>query len=363
MMRNKFKRRAAMGWLMLALALGVTGMARAQDTATEIERETDERNREQAEAAREAEQAALEARLDAAQSRMEIAAREIAMLSAQLVGEATSLALRSLFDAAPRPMLGVNIDDSNHQGVPVLAVTPGGPADEAGLRAGDVLTRIDDVPLGNGPDTSGSSKLSRKMKSVSAGQAVTVHYLRQGEEQQVTVTPRELDPGEIFLALEEAGDLDFDLEDLEDLEELRHLGSLSGLEAMGHGPVKFFFGGAGRWSDMELVTLSPDLGSYFGSDEGILVVKAPADPSLELKDGDVILDIGGRTPTSPEHAMRILRSYEAGESLRLGVIREKRRVNLDIQVPATSETEDDVPGVAEPARFERKIIIGPPEEA
>ncbi len=133
-------------------------------------------------------------------------------------------------------------------------------------------------------------------------------------------------------------------------------------EAMGHGPVKLFLGGAGRWGDMELVTLSPDLGSYFGSDEGILVVKAPADPSLELKDGDVILDIGGRTPTSPEHAMRILRSYEAGESLRLGVIREKRRVDLDIEVPATSETGDDVRS-AEPARFERKIVIGPPEEA
>src|SRR5439155_6359849 len=68
------------------------------------------------------------------------------------------------------------------------------------------------------------------------------------------------------------------------------------------------------WGDLELVSLNPDLGEYFGTKEGVLVVKAPADSSLPLKSGDVILKIGDRTPSSPSHAMRILRSYEAGES-------------------------------------------------
>src|SRR2546425_7956477 len=68
------------------------------------------------------------------------------------------------------------------------------------------------------------------------------------------------------------------------------------------------------WGDLELVGLNPDLGEYFGTKEGLLVVKAPADSSLPVKGGDVILSIGGRKPSSPSHAMRILRSYEAGET-------------------------------------------------
>lgn len=359
-MRHELKRVAAMFWLLLALALGATSLAKAQDADAEARREASEQARQEAESARAREQEELEARLDEAQARMETAAREIAILSAQLVGDATTLALRSIFETEPRPMLGVNIGDSDDTGVPVLAVTPGGPADEAGLRAGDVLVRIDDVALGDDEESSGSKKLTDKMKTVSVDQDVTVRYLRQGREAEVVVTPRELDPGEIFLAMEESGDFDFDLEGLEDLEQLRHLESLSGLKAMGHGPHRFILGGAGRWGDMELVTLTPDLGRYFGTEEGLLVVRAPADASLELKDGDVILDIGGRKPASPEHAMRILRSYESGESLSLGVIREQRRVTLDIQVPAGDEADA---GEMEPARFERKIVIGPPERA
>jgi hypothetical protein len=344
-LKNELKSFAAMVWLLLALVLGTTGLARAQDADAE---------------AHDPEQDELEARLEEAQTRMEQAAREIAILSAQLVGDATTLALRSIFETEPRPMLGVNIGNSDDRGVPVLAVTPGGPADEAGLRAGDVLTRIDDVALGDDPEASGSKKLTDKMRSVSADQEVTLRYLRQGNEEEVMVTPRELDPGEIFLAMEESGDFDFDFEGLEDLEQLRHLESLSELKAMGPGPHRFILGGAGRWGDMELVTLTPDLGGYFGTDEGLLVVRAPTDEALKLKDGDVILDIGGRKPSSPGHAMRILRSYESGESLSLGVIREQRRIRLDIELPAG---EDADPGITEPARFEREIEIGPAEEA
>ena len=45
--------------------------------------------------------------------------------------------------------------------------------------------------------------------------------------------------------------------------------------------------------DMELATISPQLGSYFGTDKGVLVVRAPTDGALKLEDGDVILAIDG----------------------------------------------------------------------
>src|SRR2546426_3153204 len=62
------------------------------------------------------------------------------------------------------------------------------------------------------------------------------------------------------------------------------------------------------WGDLELVSLNADLGEYFGTKEGVLVVKAPADSSLPLKGGDVITSIGGGEAAEPTPATRILRT-------------------------------------------------------
>ena len=88
---------------------------------------------------------------------------------------------------------------------------------------------------------------------------------------------------------------------------------------------------------MELVNLNPDLGEYFGIKEGILVVKAPADSGLPLKGGDVILAIGGRKPSSASHTMRILRSYEAGETVTIDVMRKQKRTSVTWHVPSQED--------------------------
>jgi S1-C subfamily serine protease len=85
------------------------------------------------------------------------------------------------------------------------------------------------------------------------------------------------------------------------------------------------------------VSLNPDLGEYFGTKEGVLVVKASADSSLPLKSGDVITSIGGRKPASPEHAMRILRSYEKGETVSLEIMRKQKRMTVAWKVPSRED--------------------------
>jgi S1-C subfamily serine protease len=88
---------------------------------------------------------------------------------------------------------------------------------------------------------------------------------------------------------------------------------------------------------MELVALNPDLGEYFGADHGVLVVRAPKeDDTLGLQSGDVILGIGDRDIKSPEHAMRILRSYEPEEELLLHIIRRGRSETLTVTVPEST---------------------------
>jgi hypothetical protein len=87
------------------------------------------------------------------------------------------------------------------------------------------------------------------------------------------------------------------------------------------------------WAGMQLAALTPALGAYFGTDKGLLVLRGPGNDVLGLRDGDVILDIGGREPSGPEHALRILASFERGETLRIAIMREQRRQVLELQIP------------------------------
>ncbi|MDD5563470.1 MAG: PDZ domain-containing protein, partial [Thermoanaerobaculaceae bacterium] len=91
--------------------------------------------------------------------------------------------------------------------------------------------------------------------------------------------------------------------------------------------------GGRAWRDVDLIALNPELGQYFGSSDGVLVVRAPKESSLKLQGGDVILKIGDRTPATPTQAMRILRSYEPGEKVELQVLRKHEKVAVEVQVP------------------------------
>jgi S1-C subfamily serine protease len=55
---------------------------------------------------------------------------------------------------------------------------------------------------------------------------------------------------------------------------------------------------------------------------------------LKLRDGDVILSIGGRVPASSSQAIRILTSYDPGEKIRLVILREHHRMEISATLPA-----------------------------
>ena len=75
-------------------------------------------------------------------------------------------------------------------GYRVMAVVAGGPADEAGLREGDVVTAID----GQAPPGLDLSAARRQLRVLPAGRRVTVDYLRQGRAATATVALRDLLP-------------------------------------------------------------------------------------------------------------------------------------------------------------------------
>lgn len=210
-------------------------------------------------------------------------------------------------------------------GARVEAVTPNGPAAKAGLKADDIITRFAGTSLGGVPaeddeESGPGMKLLELARALDPGDTVQVEYRRGSETRRATIVAEDL-----------RGDVTF-----------RRDGNSWGLpEAFRffeeQGPRGFSFMSSSPWGGMNLVTLDADLAGYFGTAEGVLVVKAPADSSLPLKSGDVILAIDGRKPSSPEHAMRILRSYQSGEAVRLEIMRQKRRTTVSWSVPDEQE--------------------------
>ncbi len=282
----------------------------AQQSAEEAERALEQ-------AAREAEAAELaaerEARFEEARERLEEAAREIAALSGEVAGEVATEVMEHFRMDARRSYLGINVGSADgNRGVEVLGVTPGGPANEADVRTGDVIVAIDGTALTATPGNSAVAKLTTHMRGVDPGTPVELELERDGKSRSATVVAGALEDPVLSFGFG-GEDFEFDPE---------HLGRRA------HSAF------VGRWGDLELVSLTPELGEYFGTEEGLLVVRKPRDTRLRLQEGDVILAIGGRRPSSPQHAMRILRSYEPGEQLDLQIIRKGRRETLAVALPA-----------------------------
>ena len=246
--------------------------------------------------------------LQEARRALEEAAREVARLSAEAAGPV----VRSFAFISRPAVLGISISDGE-EGVNVDGVTPGGPAADSGVETGDIIIAMDGAALGG---DSPAELLIGQMENVSPGDTVVLTIVRDGDEEEIEIVAGS---SSTLFGRDGLGDRAIPVGGL-----IRGAGEI--------GDRLLAFGG--RWGDMELAELTPELGAYFGADTGILVVRAPDDEVLEaLMDGDVILDIGGRTPNSTAHALRILASFEPGETLELTIMRNQRRQTLEVEFP------------------------------
>ena len=245
-------------------------------------------------------EAEVEERMREAEERLAEAARQIAELSSQRLSR-TGVVERMIVKLQGRPRLGVTIggnDDTGPvEGVSVIGVTPGSAASEAGLRAGDTITAVNSESLSAASAEEANARLLDFMRGVEEGDKLDVEYLRNGNVGKVEVKLKMIESRAFSWA---PGGEHF---------EIPHVPN---------------------------VHLAPEiigLGRYFGTDSGLLVVSAPKSDTLKLQDGDVIRSIDGREPNSVGHAIRILGSYQPGEQLELGIMRDKKRVTLKIEIP------------------------------
>jgi len=164
------------------------------------------------------------------------------------------------------PAIAESLGLKPNSGALIARTTPGLPADNAGLRPGDVVVSV------NGDKISGPRKLARKVAALVPGSDVRIGYIRKGESRSVTLK-------------------------LADQARARKSASLDKPRSTHVSPVNPRFG----------MTLAPT-GEVAGAG-GKGVVVAQIDPSglaasQGLRSGDIILEAGGKKLDAPADFQR-----------------------------------------------------------
>jgi C-terminal processing protease CtpA/Prc len=329
------------GALLLAFLVLAPGLIFAQQNQAppESERSRQEADRARQEAERERERAQAEARRERERARQEAERqreqareqarqeRERARLDREMIKEQMKEAERQIRESRNQmrqmlreqrrmglyPMLGVWVktDPAQKDGVVVDKVVSGGPAEKAGIRAGDVLLSVKGQrliePADGGLESTAHTvaRLLALVHSSYSGDKIPVHY-RRGSETKDTEVSIEGPSRE-------------------------HSPWITEMNALKNLPFP------ARWQGLELVGMNPELGEYFGTDHGLLVVRGSRESKLNVKPGDVILKIGEQPAESPMQAVRVLHSFDPGKPITLEILRHKRPQKVKLQLP----TPDD----------------------
>jgi S1-C subfamily serine protease len=233
-----------------------------------------------------------------------------------------------------RARLGLKVNlrarSTDSVGAYVDAVTPNGPAAKAGIQSGDLITKVagKSVLTGRQPGAEADKeslpaiRLIELAATLQPNDTIPIEFRRGKERKTVSIVTAE-EPDILFQAAPGGDGRSFAFRQMGPEGPRPMPMPLDGrMEPAVGGPL-FLYGSP--LADLELAPLNPDLGRYFGASEGVLVVSVPKDSQLGLKGGDVILAVDGRKPASPSHFLRILRSYEGGESFKMEVLRNHRR--------------------------------------
>ena len=209
-------------------------------------------------------------------------------------------------------VIGVALEDASGNGVLIKGVMDTAPAYLAGIEAGDVILRIDDVEMKNLDDPVQSA--IEVIASRQPGTVVRLVLQRNDDEKEVEVATI----------------------DRLSMETLRAFGgqwhAIDGV-TINNAPVdpkiwniitETYPGAANKIFVMEI---EEDLGSYFDVEYGVLVVKASDVDSIQA--GDILLKIDKKPVRSISQAF--LHKHNAGDEVELQIKRKKREKNISLE--------------------------------
>jgi serine protease Do len=212
----------------------------------------------------------------------------------------------------------LDIDRHDSIGAYITSVNPGSPAEKAGIQPGDFITKIDGQPVVSADDPrSPGLRLIRLVARLEPNASVSVELRRGNRRKTVSVVTAP----EVSLALPglsvDSGKWSFRVQPG---------------DSETSGPKRFFVFVTSPWAELEVASLNADLGEYFGTTDGVLVVRVPSDSKLGLKGGDVVLAVDGKKPANPRQFLRMVESHKDNEPVNLTILRHRKRSTLTVKL-------------------------------
>lgn len=354
----------------------------AREQAEQSQAQTEELQRERARNEAEIERARGE--LSRAHRELREAQREVARAHREL-GQDRAFGYTTRFvNLGDKPVIGVILGEETGEGVDLVGVSPDGPAEAAGIKAGDVLVAINGKALVGAEDA--RAVVFETMESVEAGDTVELEVERDGARESFAVVAEvrepaswqslvripeirtvkriEGGPGERRIVIDSTVVPEINDDALSERMEILskklaetelHISSnefhhLSGSDEFEwHGDYTFEFDefselgdhalssanvwfGLPRAHGLKLASVNEGLGAYFKTDHGVLVLEAREGNSYQLEAGDVILEVGDAVIKTPADLVRALRNVEPGDELEIGIKRDRRDKTLTVTI-------------------------------
>jgi C-terminal processing protease CtpA/Prc len=206
--------------------------------------------------------------------------------------------------------------DEGTDGALVAEVNEGGPADEAGVKKGDVIVRIDRKAV------TGVEELVKLVKQRDPGDKVSIVVLRDGAKKKLVAVL-----GERPKKLREEINFDFSDSEAFSRDKDKYVFKFSPDD---DGALKLMVK-KGRLG-VQVIDVSEELGEYFDTDEGALVIEVMEDSGAEeagVKSGDVIIEVDGKPVEDSEDLTRLLQKREKGDDVELVLVRKGEKMKLD----------------------------------
>ncbi len=212
-------------------------------------------------------------------------------------------------------------------GVIINHVVDDSPADNAGLKQGDIIVSIDGTKL------TGSDQLSEMIRKYQKGDQVKMKVLRKGKELTLTAAIGVRDDDDAVTMMGK------------------------GKSPKAYKKSLSYFYDKSSFSNsyigINLESLNAQLGEYFGvkDGEGALVTEVIDDSPARkagLKAGDVIVSIDSEPVKSPSDIQKAIRKKDKGDKVTIGVLREKRNLEMAVEIDERPEFSFDMPNIVIP---------------